>query len=131
MKSLVVDDELVSRKKMESILATFGDCTAVASGKTAILTFSKAWHAKTPFELMTLDVSMPDLDGKEVLFRIREIENESKLALDKRMKIIMVTSRSDNETVISCLQAGCNDYIVKPFDLETMRKKLIKIGCNI
>ncbi|MBN1982314.1 MAG: response regulator [Chitinivibrionales bacterium] len=128
MKSLVVDDEMVSRKKMETILSNFGECVAVTSGKTAILTFSKAWHSKSPFELMTLDVSMPDMDGLEVLTRIRDIENESKISADRRMKIIMVTSRSDNQTVLTSLQSGCNDYIVKPFDLDTMKKKLTKFG---
>lgn len=131
MKTLVVDDELVSRKKMEAIVKNFGDCVTATSGKSAIVAFSKAWHEKAPFDLMTLDVSMPDINGMEVLARIREIENESKIAPDKRMKIIMVTSKSDNATVLSCLNSGCNEYIVKPFDMDTIQKKIEKLGFSI
>ena len=43
----------------------------------------------------------------------------------------MVTARSDKNTVVTSIQAGCDDYIIKPFDRETVRKKLTKLwgGC--
>ena len=124
MKILVVDDELVSRKKLQKIMDNLGICKAVDRGSAAIAAFKKAWENWAPFDLITLDIVMPEMDGKEVLYEIREIERKRKLPKGKQVKIMMVTSHSDKENVIACIQAGCDDYIVKPFDREAVIKKL-------
>jgi len=84
----------------------------------------------TPFDLITLDVSMPEMDGTEVLYIIREIEKTMKIPKENQVKILMVTSHSDKDTVIASVQAGCDDYIVKPFDREVIINKLKKIGLS-
>ena len=131
MKTLVVDDELVSRKKMQKIMENFGECEAVESGSAAIATFKKALESWMPFDLITLDVLMPKMDGTEVLYTIREIEKEKKIPGEKQVKILMVTSHSDKDTIITSIQAGCDDYIVKPFDREVIIKKLEKLGFRV
>ena len=127
IKTLIVDDELVSRKKMQKIMESFGECEAVDSGKTAITAFKKAVENRRLFDLVTLDVNMPDMDGTEVLFEIREIEKEFNLSNEKQVKVLMVTSSSDKDTIITCIQAECDDYIVKPFDKETLSEKIEKM----
>jgi putative nucleotidyltransferase with HDIG domain len=127
IKTLIVDDELVSRKTMQKIMESFGECEAVDSGKAAISAFKKAWENWTPFDLITLDVSMPDMDGTEVLYEIREIEKEKGVPKEKQIKILMVTSHSDKDTITTCIQAECDDYIVKPFDKETISKRIEKL----
>ncbi|MBW1691998.1 MAG: response regulator [Deltaproteobacteria bacterium] len=128
MKTLVVDDELVSRKKMQRIMDGFGEYEAVESGSAAIAAFKNALETGTPFDLITLDIAMPGMDGTAVLYEIREIEKEKKIPKEKQVKILMVTSHSDRDTIITCIQAGCDDYIVKPFDREIVAKKLEKFG---
>jgi len=127
MKILVVDDELVSRKKMQKIMVNFGECEEVESGSEAITAFKKALENRTPFDLITLDIVMPELEGIEVLFEIREIENLKNIPEEKQVKILMVTSHSDRDNIITSIQAGCNDYIVKPFDREMVIEKLENI----
>jgi len=127
MKILVVDDELVSRKKMQKIMVNFGECEEFESGSEAITAFKKALENRTPFDLITLDIVMPELDGIEVLFEIREIENLKNIPEEKQVKILMVTSHSDRDNIITSIQAGCNDYIVKPFDREMVIEKLENI----
>ncbi len=127
MKILIVDDELVSRKKMQKIMESFGECDAVDSGKAAMSAFKKAWESWTPFDLITLDVSMPDMDGTEVLCELKEIEKEKGIPKEKQVKILMVTSSSDKDTIITCIQAECDDYAVKPFDKEIISEKIEKI----
>ena len=127
MRILVVDDELVSRKKMQKIMVNLGECEAVEGGRDAINAFTKALEAGTPFDLITLDIAMPDMDGVEVLFEIREIENQEKITQENQVKVLMVTSHSDRDNIITCIQAGCDDYIVKPFDREVVIKKLEKM----
>ena len=128
MKTLVVDDELVSRNKMQRIMDGFSECEAVESGNAAIAAFKKALENGMPFNLITLDVLMPKMDGTEVLYTIREIEKEKKIPKEKQVKILMVTSHSDRDSIITSIQAGCDDYIVKPFDREVIINKLEKIG---
>lgn len=128
MRILAVDDELVSREKMKKIMGGFGECLAAENGKKAIEFFRAALDKQEPFDLVAIDVSMPDMNGAEVLHTMRGLENDFLVPKENRVKAIMVTSRSDKETIISCVQAGCNDYIVKPFDKNVISKKLSGLG---
>ena len=127
MRTLVVDDELVSRKKMIKILNTFGPCDSVQNGKAAISVIKTAVEESNQYNLITLDISMPDISGTQVLTAIREIEDDHELTTEKKAKILMVTSHSDIETVKAC--AGkCNGYVVKPFNKELLVEKMTKIN---
>ncbi len=126
MKILIVDDELVSRTKMETIISDFALCTAVDSGSAAVTAFEKALRDNKPFNIILLDINMPEMDGTETLFKIREIENKTTPPKEKQTIIIMVTSHSDKDNIITCIQAGCNDYVVKPFNKKIIREKLDK-----
>ncbi|SDB03074.1 two-component system, chemotaxis family, response regulator CheY [Desulfonatronum thiosulfatophilum] len=124
MKILVVDDELVSRKKMQVIMENFGECMAVESGPMGLDAFADAISKGKPYDLVTLDVAMPDMDGTEVLFFIRELEKEHGIRRKKGVKAIMVTALADKNTVITSIQAGCDAYVVKPFDKYTILEKM-------
>jgi two-component system chemotaxis response regulator CheY len=125
MKTLVVDDELVSRKKMIKILSDFSQCDSVKDGKAAVRVFKAAIETGKPYDLVTLDVFMPDIDGTRILSMLRKIENE--LHLDVKARILMVTSHSDSDTVKACL-GKCNGYVVKPFNREVLVYKLTKLN---
>ena len=131
MKILIVDDELVSRKKMEKIMQHYGACHAVDNGKAAIDAYTEALLTQDPFDLITLDVSMPDMGGTEVLLTIRIYERKNAIPKEKRAKILMVTAHSDHETVMASIEAGCDDYIKKPFSLAHVTQKLAKMGLDI
>ncbi len=131
MKILIVDDELVSRKKMEKIMGNFGECEVAENGQWATAAFKTAYQSGTPFDLVTLDVEMPGKDGTEVLFELREIEEEFVVPRHLQAKVLMVTAHSDKDTVITSIQAGCDDYVVKPFNRETVVEKLNKLGFKV
>ncbi|MBU3914099.1 response regulator [bacterium] len=131
MKIMVVDDELVSRKKMEKILSSFGKVEGVENGEKAIIVFRMALDMGEGFDLITMDIEMPKLDGTEALLEIRELEKRKKVPKDKQVKVLMVTAYSQKECVIACIQAGCNDYVVKPFTRETVIKKLFDLDIPI
>jgi two-component system, chemotaxis family, chemotaxis protein CheY len=127
MKILVVDDELVSREKIRRIMENFGPCQAVESGEAALAAFCEAWNSWSPFDLITMDISMPTMSGLETLQKLREMEKEKNVPVEKKVKIVMATSESDRDTVVTCLSEGCNDYIVKPFNQNTIQTKLGRI----
>jgi signal transduction histidine kinase len=74
------------------------------------------------FDVVLLDVIMPDMDGMTVLKRIRETHSEIALP------VIMVTGRSESEHVVEALSAGANDYITKPVDFAVA---LLRVGTQI
>ena len=67
MRILVVDDELVSREKMKRIMSSLGECDEVTSGQDALKAFMDASAEQKQYDLITLDISMPEMDGTEVL----------------------------------------------------------------
>ncbi len=127
-KFLTVDDEIVSRTKMQTLLTPFGECRVAESGHAAIDCFKSAFARKNCFDLITLDINMPDMDGEKVLKVIREIENQNHIPAQKRAKILMVTCEADKERVLLCHAAGCDDYIIKPFNIHTLQLKMEQFG---
>lgn len=128
MRILIVDDGFVNRMKMAKVLETFGVCVTVESGQAALNAIEMAIDNGAPFDLLTLDVSMPLMDGAETLSKARKIEEQRNIPKEKRIKVIMVTSMSDKETVTKCIQAGCDSYVVKPFDRAIMTRRLAELG---
>lgn len=131
MKSLVVDDDGVSLNKMQKIIGEFGDCVLAETGKDAIEEFNHALDLKQPFELIALDISMPDMSGIDVLIAIRNIEKENGISKDRQCKVMMVTATADQQVVIGSVKAGCNTYIVKPFDRGRVVEKLKSLGLRV
>jgi HD-like signal output (HDOD) protein/DNA-binding NarL/FixJ family response regulator len=128
MKILVVDDELVSRMKMKMIMEGIGECTEADGGQRAVKLFFDAWEKGTPYGLVVLDVTMPEVDGTQVLQQIRELEKTKDVSQETQVKVFMVSAQSDKHTIISCIKSGCNDYITKPFTKEIIMKKLVDNG---
>ena len=131
MKILIVDDERVSRKKMENIMQPYGRCYAVESGTAAIKAFTEALLGGEQFKVVTLDVSMPDMSGDDVLSMIRTVERTNNIPRDERAKVFMVSSHSDQSTVMASIEAGCDDYIKKPFTAERVTQKLRQLGVTV
>ncbi len=102
---LVVDDEPINLQVLRNVLLPQGFAVRTAdSGATALELIEK----QRP-NLIILDVMMPDLSGLEVARRLRERFDRLELP------IIMVTARSRTRDIIAGLEAGANDYVVKPF----------------
>lgn len=130
MRLLIVDDNSKNAKLLEAILAPYGECEFVEGGKEAICAFEKAWNDWRPFNFIFLDIMMPEMDGEQVLAHIRETEQNKNISDLHRAKILMVSAHSDEELFNRCVQSGCDDFIVKPFNKDTVIKKLVKLGFN-
>ena len=130
MRLLIVDDNPKNAKLLKAILSPYGECESVEGGQEAILAFEKAWNDWRPFSFIFLDIVMPDMDGEQILAHIRETERNKDINHHHCAKIIMVSSHSDEDLFKRCVQSGCDDFIVKPFNKNTIIKKLIKHGVN-
>jgi HD-like signal output (HDOD) protein/CheY-like chemotaxis protein len=130
MRILIVDDDIVSRTKLRLIMENFGECRTEVSGQEAMTAVRSAIQNNTAFDIITLDVSMPGMSGLDALQAIRQLERDFSITQQRQSKILMVTSAADKDLIIACVQSGCNDFIVKPFNLDVIQKKLDKIGIS-
>jgi two-component system response regulator MprA len=112
MRLLVVDDDAPVREALELVLGLDGfEVSTAANGREAIRTLS----AGKP-DAMILDVLMPDLDGLEVCRRIRSTGD--------RTPVLMLTARAEVSERVAGLEAGADDYLVKPFAREELIARL-------
>ncbi len=131
MKVLVVDDELVSRKKLKKLMLNFSDCDDASDGQKGIEMFEKALKASEPYGLITLDIDMPNMDGFEALQKIKEIEKEVGNTELPAVKVLMVTGHSDKDNVVKAIKLGCDNFIIKPFNKDKVFDKVKSIGIEV
>ncbi len=117
---LVVDDSKVNRFVAETKLQEAGyEVLVVEDGKAAFDALAlDAEEKSTPFDAVLLDVMMPEIDGMEVLARIREKWTSIQLP------VIMTTAKDEREDILAALEAGANDYVTKPLDLAILLARL-------
>ncbi len=129
MKILVVEDEFVSRVKIQKILERFGECHAAVNGEELVSAFVQAHEMDDPYQLLTVDIRLPDMTGQEIVRRIREWEhNHDVVSSNKEAKILMVTALGDGKSIMSSFKQGCEGYVVKPFDFKKIADALAKMG---
>jgi len=131
VKILIADDQAVSRELMVKMLTGIGNIEVFATGQEAVKSFERALEASEPFQLMILDVSMPGMSGIDLLKSVRSFEHKHKIKKPDQVKVLMLTSYSDKETVISCYMAGCDDYAIKPFNSHVFIEKIKKLGFTL
>jgi two-component system chemotaxis response regulator CheY len=125
MRILVVDDDYVSRTKLKALLAGRGDCDAVPNGTIALGMFQAAHDEQVPYDLVTMDVNMPDMKGQEVVARIRQWEKDH--GQSHQAKILMITALKGGQEVMSAFREGCEWYLVKPVTPENLTEALGKL----
>ena len=134
MRILVVEDDYASRVKLKVLLSTYGDVDSASDGELALQMFDKASREGVHYDLITMDIGLPDMRGQEVVLQIRALERDRKAHLSgSEAKILMVTGMTDYKNVSASFQEGCEGYIVKPVNPESTQEALAKldlaIGC--
>ncbi len=131
MKILIVDDENISRKILVSKMKPIGTCVAVNSAKEALAAMAAAEEENAPFDIVTLDVSMPGMNGQELLEHIRKKEADNNVPKAEQVKILMVTARMNMGTINACIKRGCNGYLTKPVSQAQLLQGLGKLGFDL
>ena len=72
MRILIVEDEITCRMLLKEILSLYGDCDIAVDGEQAIYAFRLAWEENKPYDLICMDIMMPNIDGQKALEKIRE-----------------------------------------------------------
>ncbi len=107
-KILVVDDDDVSFFLVKEILSSFPfDITRAHNGREAT---EIVRQQKNPFDLIIMDIRMPEMNGYEATRKIKEI--------DPTVPVIALTAYAHYQGKVECLTAGCDAFIAKPFDIN-------------
>ena len=127
IRSLVVDDAKVTQLILERILSGYGECRVAKSGGEALHAFTQALDDDRPYDLICLDIGLPDFGGLDVLMKIREIEQERGTLADRRVRVMAITADSDIETVRAFTQLG-DGYLLKPINRESVIRHIATFG---
>jgi len=115
MRVLVIDDSRAMRKLLSSILMSLGhQVVEAADGLEGLDRLER----KGPFALALVDWNMPQINGYEFVRRVRADARYSK------MKLMMVTTDVETAQVAKALEAGANEYVMKPFTQDALKQKL-------
>ena len=118
MRALIVDDSRFMRGVLRALLEEMGmECEEAADGQAGI-----DWLAKDePFDLALVDWNMPVMNGLEMLQKMRALGYTD-------TKVLMVTTEAEHDFIERALDAGADEYLMKPFDDEALRGKLAMLG---
>lgn len=127
MKILIVEDEKLLARHLGLLIENFGTCLAVNSGEEALKAFGSAL-SEDPFDIIFLDLNLPDFTGHQLLIAIRAIELG--LPRSKRARVFMCTASADPEDVKKAYREKCDGYLIKPVDMQQLEEKLSAFGIH-
>jgi two-component system chemotaxis response regulator CheY len=118
MRALIVDDSRFVRSFLRGLLEEKGiECEEAADGQAGL----DRLHGDRIFDLALLDWNMPVMNGLDML---KELRAEGFSGI----KVMMVTTEAENNFILSALDAGADEYLMKPFDDEALKEKLAMLG---
>jgi two-component system, chemotaxis family, chemotaxis protein CheY len=126
MRTLVVEDDFISRRLLLRMLAPYGDCDVAVDGTEAVEAFKLSFAEGCPYDLVCLDIMLPASDGQDVLRDIRAFEEQSRAT--ERAKVIMTSSLGDTRNVMTAFMHECDGYLVKPFEQKKLLEQVRALG---
>ena len=126
---LIVDDDDMGRLMLKDFLSELAQCHCAVNGREGLEFFEKALAEGNPYDLLCIDLVMPEMNGLALIRKIREIENANPVFSDMRTKIFVI-SASDSawDKADLVLDNLCDDYITKPFSRSSLMVNLYKNG---
>ena len=118
MRALIVDDSRFARGYLRCLLEDKGiACAEAADGRAGM----ERLKTDAPFDLALVDWHMPVMNGLEMLKTLRAEGFGS-------IKVMMVTTESENDVILRSLEAGADEFLMKPFDKAAFTEKLALLG---
>jgi two-component system, chemotaxis family, chemotaxis protein CheY len=122
LRTLIVDDSRFLRERLKQMLQPMGwDCVEAVDGAAAL----DVLRTDSDFELMLLDVNMPEMDGLECVRRVRAER------LAPATKVMMVTTEADSSFILHALEYGADEFLMKPMTVESLHSKLLMLGLGM
>jgi two-component system chemotaxis response regulator CheY len=127
MKTLIVEDDFTSRLFLQTVLSRYGECHVAVNGKEAVEAFRAAGETNQRYDLICMDIMMPEMDGQAAMRAIRELEAAAGIFTNS-VKIVMTTALSDSKHIIAAFQGLCDAYLTKPISGRKLMESLRGFG---
>ncbi|HMM37193.1 MULTISPECIES: response regulator [Desulfovibrio] len=129
MRVLIVEDDFYCRTMLHDILRPFGQCDIAVNGEEAVFAFKRALEETRPYDLICLDLVLPEMDGHQALREIRALESDRGGNSGQEVKVIVTTMLDDKkETHDAFFLGGAASYLVKPISEEALLEELRNLG---
>ena len=127
-RALIVEEEFYSRWYIRRLLAPYTRCDTVVRGEEAVDVFRLSMDSGTPYGLVLLDMSLPEMDGAAVLHEIRAIERKQTGRDGRRAKVILITPDGELQEVPEQTRNLCEGLIPKPIVKNELLAQLRTLG---
>ncbi len=124
MRSLIIEDNAINRKYLLNLLKVYGPVEMAENGQIGVDLFGENLEQGQLFDLICLDVMMPEMDGQETLKRIRQLEASHGIFGLDGVKVIMTTAMDDKKTILQAFKTGCESFLIKPIDKNALVQAL-------
>jgi two-component system chemotaxis response regulator CheY len=131
VKTLIVEDDFTSRLLMQELLRSYGSSHIAVNGEEAIDAVRSALDSGEPYDLICLDIMMPEMDGHAALREIRTLEASRGITSTHGAKIIMTTAVDDAQNIMRAFYELCDAYIFKPIEKAKLLHELENIGLTL
>ncbi|MBF0330950.1 MAG: response regulator [Candidatus Omnitrophica bacterium] len=121
-KILVVDDNAANREFLIELLREYAVCDIAINGREAFEIYKDSVIDNKPYDMMLLDIEMPEVDGLTVLSLVRAIEASAGVVPGEGLPIIIVTAFE--EPFKKAFDLGCDDYMLKPVASDQLIQKI-------
>ncbi|MCB0339020.1 MAG: response regulator [Bdellovibrionales bacterium] len=128
MRILIVEDDKVSREMLKKMLQQYGDCEVADNGESAFGRFCLAYQDGNPFDLICVDIVMPEVDGHEFLAAVRAFEEEHGRVGSQGVKAIVTTGLEDPSRFVTSDASSLSAYLSKPINPGKLKGELIRLG---
>lgn len=128
LKTLIVEDDFTSRMLLQEYLKRYGASHVAVNGREAVDAVRLALEADDPYDLICLDIMMPEMDGQEALREIRALEEARGVDPLGGARVMMTTTLADRGTVVQAAQGKCNAFLVKPIRRDKFLEELRRLN---
>ena len=128
MKILIVEDDFTSRLLLQEILKAWGAAHVAVNGREALEAVRIGLETGEAYDLVCMDIMMPEMDGQQAVAEIRAMELATGVAPGKGSKIVMTTALGDMKNIMNAFGNLCDAYLVKPIRKDALAGELRKLG---
>jgi len=127
MRTLIVEDDFTTRILMQAMLKGFGEVELAVDGQAGVDAYRISLQKRQPFDLICLDIMMPDLDGQQTLRVIREMEEDFGIYSSQGARIVMTSALGDTQNLVNAYTGKCDGYLTKPISRQELLDELRRL----
>ena len=128
MRTLIVDNDEASRAALKAVLQDLSDCAEALDHESALSLFRESHTTGEPFDLVTLDMGMPQPREESIIKELRGIEDQLRIDPARRACILVITDLAERQLKTDCIMHGCDDFIEKSVETRFILDKLAQFG---